>query len=137
MSCRAKATVLVTYLEPKEAGGPVPAPIYTLSSIHSREVHNHEPDDAKHIADHIMQVIKEEYMKNPSAKPGKLSSVFITFLFIFPGPMAERIIFKETQKYEDNEPLKTRILNSFPQNRLQTLYSMRKTLPGYIPGLLY
>ena len=70
-SCRAKATVLVTHLEPKEVGGPVPSPIYTLSSIHSPEVHSHGPDDAKHIADHIMQVIKEEFMKDPSVKPGK------------------------------------------------------------------
>ena len=31
------ATVLVTQLEPKEAGGPVPPPIFTLSRIHSPE----------------------------------------------------------------------------------------------------
>ena len=80
--------MLVTHLEPKEAGGPVPPPIYTLSSIHSPEVHSHGPDDAKHIADHIMQVIKEEFMKDPSVKPGKLGAdlrLFLTFIAIFQG----------------------------------------------------
>ena len=73
LACRARATVLVTQLEPKEAGGPVPPPIFTLSRIHSPEVHNHEPSDGKHIADHIMQVMKNELMKNPSTKIGKFS----------------------------------------------------------------
>ena len=68
--------MLVTHLEPKEVGGPAPPPIYTLSSIHSPEVHSHGPDDAKHIADHIMQVIKEEFMKDPSVKPCKTGYLF-------------------------------------------------------------
>ena len=70
----------MTHLEPKEVGGPVPPPIFTLSSIHSPEVHNHDPSDAKHIADHIMQVMKDELAKNPSIKIGKIS--FMPFFHI-------------------------------------------------------
>ena len=49
--------------------------------------------------------------------------------------MADRIILEETQKYQDNEPLNSRILKSFPTKLNQTLYSHRKTLLGYVSGL--
>ena len=128
----------MTDLEPKEVGGPIPPPIYTLSSIHSPEVHNHEPDPAKHIADHIMQLMKDELAKNPSIKIGKLifHDINVSINYFFAGPMAEKIIYEETLKYQDNQALQSRILDSLPTNRLSTLYSHRKTLPGYNHGRL-
>ena len=74
--CRAKATVHVTYHEPEEEGGPVPPPTFTLVSIHTPEWHNHVPDNSKHLADHIMQIMKNEITKNPCDRIGNIASVF-------------------------------------------------------------
>ena len=137
--CRAKAIVQVTYHEPEE-GGPVPPPTLTLVSIHSPEWHSHNPDSSKYLADHIMQIMKDNITRNPCDRIGNIiffslgSVAIFTFLL---GPMVERVFLQESQKWEHNKPLKAKILNSFPQSKLSTLYAHRKAITGNIPGWLW
>ena len=51
--------------------------------------------------------------------------------------MVERVLLQESQKWEHNKPLKAKILNSFPQSKLSTLYAHRKAITGNIPGWLW
>ena len=81
--CRAKATVQVTHVEPEVEGGPVPPPILTLVQIHTPEMHSHCPDSSKFIADHIMQLMKNEITANPCNKIGinlYLLAVFASYI---------------------------------------------------------
>ena len=136
--CKAKATVQVTYHDQEVEDGPVPPPTYTLVSIHSPDWHSHVPDNSKHIADHIMQIMKDAITRNPCDRIGNIFSDFgwMVIFSIFLGPMVEKVLLAESQKYEHNKPLKAKILNSFPANRLSTLYAHRKTITGNIPGCL-
>ena len=69
--CRAKAYVQVTHPEPEVEGGPAPPPILTIVKIHTPEMHSHCPDNSKFIAEHIMQLMKNEITANPCNKIGK------------------------------------------------------------------
>ena len=80
--------------------------------------------------------MKDAITQNPCDRIGK--NIFWLWLdgyvSIFLGPMVEKVLLAESQKYEHNKPLKAKILNSFPANRLSTLYARRKTITGNIPG---
>ena len=52
----------------------------------------------------------------------------------FPGSMAKRVLLEETKVFDHNKPLKREVLNSFPPNYIQTLYSHRRKLIGALPA---
>ena len=59
---------------------------------------------------------------------------FLELELHFPGPMAKRVMLEETKVYDQNTALKREILNSFPPNYIQTLYSHRRKIIGALPA---
>ena len=48
--------------------------------------------------------------------------------------MAKQVLLEEMKPFEHNKPLKREILNSFPPNYIQTLYSHRRKQIGSLPA---
>ena len=130
IKCRAKAYVSVTVSEEE-----CEPDVYTLVRIHTPEWHNHVPDNTGNICRSIIGKMMAEITKNPCAKIGMFNFYLcLSLSFILSGPMAKRVMLEETKVFDHNKPLKREILNSFPLNYLQTLYSHRRKIIGALPS---